>query len=433
MSVVDRTRPARGGERPPPVPTARPGTPWWVPVAAGALPASGTWLLLVLPALILWVATAHTSVGWLEALGVASAVWFLGQGAPISVGDVPVTIAPLGLWLLALVLATRSLGRLLDRTESTESAEPTEPTEPTEPNESAGPGTWPALLQRRVLPGFAAGYAGVAVLVWLLALAGPARPHPLGLLVCLVIPVLAALWCLVRRYGDDREAGPVGRWLDRAPRWVPRALVSGAQGGLVLLGSGGVLLVVMLAARFTTVTGLHAAVGAGVVGGILLTLGQLLLVPNLAVWGVAWLAGPGFQIADGSPISLVGATPGLLPLLPVLGALPSDGSWSRWLLALLLVPVLAGAVTAWLACRGIARLASWRTKLATSAAAAAVAALSLGLLCWVGGGAVGVDRLSHVGAHPLLVGAALLGELLVGAVVFVAGAQLWIRLRHARS
>ncbi|MEO8828171.1 MAG: DUF6350 family protein [Lapillicoccus sp.] len=417
MSVVDRARPTRGGERPLPVPTtAPPATPWWVPVAAGALPASGIWLLLALPALILWVVTAHTSVGWLEALGVASAVWFLGQGAPVGVGDVPVTIAPLGLWLLALVLTARSLGRLLDHTERT------------------APGTtWPALLLRRVLPGFAVGYAAVAVLVWLLALAGPARPHPLGLLVCLVIPVLAASWCLVRRYAEDREAGPVGSWLDQAPRWLARALVPGVHGGLVLLGTGVLLLVVMLAVRFTTVTGLHAAVGAGVVGGVLLTLGQLLLAPNLAVWGVAWLAGPGFQVAAGSPISLAGATPGLLPLLPVLGALPSDGSWSRWLLALLLVPVLGGVVTAWLACRGIARLASWRTKLATSVAAAAVAVAGLTLLSWLGSGAVGVDRLSDVGSRPLLVGVALLGELLVGAAAYVAGAQLWIRLRHART
>jgi hypothetical protein len=49
------------------------------------------------------------------------------------------------------------------------------------------------------------------------------------------------------------------------------------------------------------------------------------VLPNLAVWALAWLAGPGFQIADGSTITLAGAHPGLMPMIPVLGALPSDG------------------------------------------------------------------------------------------------------------
>ena len=68
----------------------------------------------------------------------------------------------------------------------------------------------------------------------------------------------------------------------------------------VLLGLGTVLVVVMVVARWSTVSGLHAAVNAGLVGGVVLTAAQLLVLPNLAVFALAWLAGPGFQIADGS-------------------------------------------------------------------------------------------------------------------------------------
>ena len=54
--------------------------PWWQAPAAGALAAATSWLVLALPALVVWVATAHTTVGWGQALGVAGAGWFLGHG-----------------------------------------------------------------------------------------------------------------------------------------------------------------------------------------------------------------------------------------------------------------------------------------------------------------------------------------------------------------
>ena len=147
----------------------------------------------------------------------------------------------------------------------------------------------------------------------------------------------------------------------------------------------------MVAARWSTVSGLHAAVNAGLVGGVVLTAAQLLVLPNLAVFALAWLAGPGFQIADGSTITLAGAHPGLMPMIPVLGALPSDGAWSGWLILLLSVPVLAGGVIGWLACRSLARLSSWRTKLATALAAVVTSAAGLTVLAALGSGAVGVD------------------------------------------
>ena len=156
------------------------------------------------------------------------------------------------------------------------------------------------------------------------------------------------------------------------------------------------------------------------------------MLPNLAVWALAWLAGPGFQIADGSTITLAGAHPGLMPMIPVLGALPSDGTWSGWLILLLTVPVLAGVGIGWLACRSLARLSSWRTKLATAITAAATSAVCLTVLAAMGSGAVGVERLSAVGTRPLLFGAVLLGQLVAGAAASVLVAQLLLRVRPHR-
>ena len=391
------------------------GLDWWPAPAAGALAAAGSWLVLALPALVVWVATAHTTVGWGDALGIASAGWFLGHGASVAVGDVSLSLAPLGLWLLALLLTVRSARRLLDRTER-----------------SAPGTTWPRTLVRQVVPGFLLGYAAAGLLAWLLTLAGPARPGIWAVLVVLGVPVLALAWGLLRRYAAGEECGVVGEWLDRLPRWLPRAVRPGVYGAAVLLGLGTVLVVVMVVARWSTVSGLHAAVNAGLVGGVVLTAAQLLVLPNLAVFALAWLAGPGFQIADGSTITLAGAHPGLMPMIPALGALPSDGAWSGWLILLLSVPMLAGGVIGWLACRSLARLSSWRTKLATALAAVVTSAAGLTVLAALGSGAVGVDRLSAVGTRPLVFGAALLGLLVSGAALSVLSAQLVLRVRPHR-
>ena len=388
---------------------------WWAAPVAGALAAAGTWLLLALPALVVWVATAHTTVGWGDTLGVASAAWFLGHGAGVTVGDVALSLAPLGIWLLALLLAVRGARRLLDRTER------------------AAPGTtWPRVLARRAAPGFVLGYAGVGLLVWLLALAGPARPGAAALLIVVAVPVLALAWVLLRRYVAVEETGVLGEWLDRLPRWLPRSVRPGVQGAWLLLGVGTVLVAVMVVVRSSTVFGLSSAVNAGVVGGTALTAAQLLVLPNLAVWALAWLAGPGFQVADGATITLAGAHPGLMPMIPVLGALPSEGTWSGWLILLLSVPVLSGVGIGWLACRSLPRLSSWRTKLATAITAAATSAVCLAVLAAMGSGAVGVERLSAVGTRPLLFGAVLLGQLVVGAAASVLVAQLLLRVRPHR-
>jgi hypothetical protein len=396
-------------------PSDAPALGWWHAPAAGALAAIGSWLVLALPALVVWVATAQTTVGWGDALGVASAAWFLGQGAVVKVADVRLTLAPLGVGLLALLVTVRSARRVLDRTER-----------------AASGTTWRRSVLRQVAPGFVLGYAAAGLVAWSLTLAGPARPGLRGVVVALVVPVLALAWGMLRRYVTEKEAGIVGDWLDRLPRWLPRGIRPGVYGAGLLLLVGAVPLAVMLVARWSTITGLHAAVGAGLVGGIVLTAVQVLVLPNLAVWGLAWLAGPGFQIADGSTITLAGAHPGLMPMIPVLGALPSDGSWSPWLLLLLAAPVLAGGVIGWTACRSVARLSSWRTKLATAMTAATTSAVLLALLAARGSGAAGVDRLSAVGTRPWAFGALLLAELLVGAAASVLVRQLLVRFRPHR-
>jgi hypothetical protein len=77
----------------------------------------------------------------------------------------------------------------------------------------------------------------------------------------------------------------------------------------------------------------------------------------------------------------------------------------------------------------VTRLSSWRAKAETAASACLVAALLLTLATALAGGSLGAARLSGVGAPSLLFGAAVMGELSLGAAVVVGLSHL----RAARS
>lgn len=412
MSLTERTGPSRTSTDGGSGPRLPLGELSWQLLVPGARAAAATWLVVALPALLAWVVAPLSTVSWVQALGVAGAGWFLGHGMPVSVGSTSISIAPLGLTLLVLWMTTRSVRRLLDDSEA-----------------AARGTTWPRQLGRHLLPGYAVGYAAVALLAWLLTLAGPVRPNLLAVLGALWVPAASVLWCLLRRHGAGDEAPLVGTVLDRVPRWVARSLGPGVRGAVVLVLLGGLLVVAAVLLKLSTVTGLHAALGAGVVGGAVLVLGQLLVVPNLALWAVSWCAGPGFVVADGSTMTLHGGEPGLLPLVPVLGALPSGGRLPGWLVLVLLVPVAVGVLVSHLALRDLARLSSWRTKAVTSATACLVAAVLVGLAASLGSGSAGVDRLRQMGPTPWLLTLALLGELLLGALLHLGVDRLRVHRR----
>ncbi|MDQ2757545.1 MAG: DUF6350 family protein [Actinomycetota bacterium] len=404
MSLLDRARSARPGATPGAAQDDRSSHGSrallaWELVAPGIRTALATWLVLALPSLLAWVVAPLSSVSWLQAAGIAGAGWYLAHGLSVSVGATSVGLAPLGLTALMLLMTTRSVRRLLDNSEA-----------------AARGTTWPHRLVSRLLPGYALGYLTVALMVWLTTLAGAARPSALAVPATLGVPFVATLICLLRRHGRGEPAPLVGALLDRAPRWVTRAIGPGVWGGAALGACGLVVVVVALVVRMGTVTALHTSLDAGFVGGAVLVVGQLLVVPDLAVWATAWLAGPGFSLGQGTSVTLSGAHPGLLPLVPVLGVLPTGGEFPGWVLALLATPVLVGAVVSWLACRSLARLSSWRTKLETAGAACLVSAVLVLAAMLLASGSLGVQRLQHVGPDPWLVTGAVLGELVVGAL-----------------
>ena len=79
----------------------------------------------------------------------------------------------------------------------------------------------------------------------------------------------------------------------------------------------------------------------------MLTLAQVLCLPNAGLWAVSFVAGTGFSVVEGASTTWTGSRSGLLPLVPALGALPDPGAFPGALPALALLPVAVGALIGW--------------------------------------------------------------------------------------
>lgn len=156
----------------------------------------------------------------------------------------------------------------------------------------------------------------------------------------------------VARFRDRVEAAPDG-WGD-----APGLIVRGAAVVLTgLLGLGALALATALVLRGGEVVALFEAAHVDVLGATVVTLTQLAYLPTLIIWGLAFVAGPGFAVGSATAISPAGTQLGVIPGIPVLGALPE--STSPWLLLLALLPIGLGAFAGWIA----------RSRLATADAA----------------------------------------------------------------
>ena len=100
------------------------------------------------------------------------------------------------------------------------------------------------------------------------------------------------------------------------------------------------------------------SLGAGVGGGLLVALLCLLYLPTAAVWGLAFVVGPGFAVGAGTTVSVGGTDLGAVPAFPLLAALPQEPG-PAWAPVVLLVPVAAGVV-AGLLCRRSGAVADGR-------------------------------------------------------------------------
>ena len=121
--------------------------------------------------------------------------------------------------------------------------------------------------------------------------------------------------------------------------------------------------------------------------------------------------------------------PGLLPLVPVLGAVPEAADYPPILHAVLLLPVAAGLLIGREVDQELEFFGNLRARVTATAVAALLAAVVVVAVTALGNGAVGVDRLRAVGVPLLPFAAALAAEVLAGALLWLG--YLLLRERHA--
>jgi hypothetical protein len=351
-------------------PSGGPPLGWPVAAVAGGL----------VTALVGWVLCAGLSVvGWLaaepgtlgDALGVGTRFWLLANGVSVSLGGLVVTLVPWGATAVAAYLMSWSAAFAARRIR---------------PEQLAGPFTVAGvLLATYLVPVLAVG-----------AWQGQPWRDPLHWAAVIVVLGLAAVWGACRALGRRFTEG----WPDWAQA-LPRAVLS-AQ--LVLLVFGAALVLIGLIRHLDRVNALHSALDPGVAGSIALLAAQLAVVPNVLVWAAAYALGSGFAMGTESVVAPTATELGMLPGVPLLGALPGVGPGSSLLLLWLVSGALAGGLAAALVVRSRPDLRFDASSLVGGLAAVLSALVFVGL-GWAAGGDLGVTRLTGLGPRllPLLV------------------------------
>jgi hypothetical protein len=175
----------------------------------------------------------------------------------------------------------------------------------------------------------------------------------------------------------------------------------------------------LLIVNFATVLGIYEGLQGGGGGSLILTVAQVLFMPNFVLWVFSWFVGTGFAIGTGSSVSPLGTDLGLVPALPVLGAIP-PGQFSFGLIAVI-IPIAASFVSAfvmWPALsKGIGNTHRMRwLALAVFGAAVIGGLITMGLM-WASSGSAGPGRLAQVGPDPIMTGLVIAAEFLIASTL----------------
>lgn len=395
-----------------------------------ALVALASYLTVVLLLVAVWYTNGFNSSGTLTgAVSVAGHLWLLVHGVPLNM-NIPeqgvfsavtgtMSLVPLGLTLIPLALCYRS-GRRLAR----------------------------ASYEGQFWQPLAGGLLAYAVVGAGVSLLSTNDFFSTSTVLAALVPLwVAALGIILGGYAESRSlAAMIGvnaaDWVKKfsqysrwAGSYVWALLRAALVSVLAFVAGGALLLVVTLFWHWDDVVSLYQTLHAGAVGGLALTLLQLGLLVNLVVYSMAWSSGAGFALGTGTSVDLTGTNVGVMPSLPVLGALPhASEPWGYLALA---VPLAAGALGGWWFFReGENHFDEWLSLkirfrwLSWPLSTLGLAVLTLlptflltTLLGWAANGSLGLGRFTAIGPHPLIFGA-------FSAVLLAAGTMLGLGLAH---
>ena len=363
-------------------PTIRVALPqgWARAVLSGIEAALLGWALVVVPTLIAYAAVASNqwlvSTTWEDAFHFASDLWGAALGAQVVSGEVSYRAVPL-LFVLVLIGLTKLLllqGR-----------------------------RFPAAAQWMAVPGFAvtalllAGGIGTHVSVW--------GALPLAIM----IPLIAAAW--------EVASAPHSLELRlEMPQWLSSGVRIGWRTSWVLAAYGGLFLLISVTQSWSRIRGIHELLlPTSTIDSTMITLAQVLFIPNAIVWALSWLAGPGFFMGSDALHSPASAPTMPIPAIPLFGATPVSAPGNWVVFALIVFGVALGVYLRLL--KGSESLLDdlYQGGIAAVVIAAVYLVTSLGSAVVLGNG-----RLAFLGPRMSLSALCLFAEVALGIVLTVA-------------
>ncbi|HEX2143146.1 MAG TPA: DUF6350 family protein [Glycomyces sp.] len=326
----------------------------------------------------------------------AGVAWLSGHGAPVDIGPIHLSIAPLALTVLiawrltkAAAATTRAIG-----------------------GRDAAAVRAAAGLVTIFYTGL---FAGVAAL----CSTGPFRVDMLPALLHAVPLIVAAT-----AFGAAREAG-VLPW-DTASVWLRRGLRTGMITAGAVLACGAAATGVAFAVRGSVVADTLRLYGSE---SWIVALLALLYLPNCAVWAAAYITGPGFAVGAGTAVQAEMIELGPLPAFPVFAAVP-NAPLPEYATILIGLPLMLAAVFGVVLTYRSPDLRVPRVTTAATVAAASAAGV-LGLLAYLSGGAAGTNLMAELGPDPLAVAGIGALQFLIGLIGAALVARLFAVHRRA--
>ena len=376
--------------------------------------------ILLVPLTVVWLFENDPTIDWLVPFRASADIWMMAHGTRLVVpagffGSVEfpqfvVSMIPLGLSLLIAHLANRMGRRLTSAVE-----------------------LWPAWIAAALV------YGGISLLLSLVAY--NKFVYPVAWQGTFFPPVFLLLFVVIGSLFGKRQAfGEAASLPEPAERvwvrdylernfnnlhWAIRAvsapaLRAGTGVVVILLAVSSVFIAVMMAVNWIQVIRLYEGLQVSFLGGVMITAGQLAILPNLVVFGASWFTGAGFQIGAGSLISPVATAVGPLPALPITSALPI-GELSFGMIAIL-VPLVGAFVATILIRRHADEIrfefaSAWSAAITLGLSIAVVASVEFGILALLASGGVGPGRLQVIGVNPLLAAGVLFVEVAVVSIL----------------
>ena len=381
VDLLSRTahRPSTDGDVAPP--------PGWLAgtVAGFAMAAAGVLAAMGL-AVLGWLAGTGGSIT--DALRVGADAWLLGHGSGLRVDGGTIEAIPLGLTLAVGWLCLRA-GRWAARS-----------SEATRPVDAA-----------TVVATYAATYTAGVLGVALLASQPGAEP-----MLVRALAVSAVLSAGATALGAASQLDDLDTLLGSLPDDVRASWAGAMSGALSLLGCGALAVVASLVLHLGALHELLVGLDPGLLGGLLLVLVSIAVLPNVVLFGVAVLLGPGLSIGTDTSVTLSEVSVGPMPAVPWFAAVPDPGTQPAALSALAAIPLVCGIVAGMVGVRRHPVYGYDRAAL-RGASAGVAAGLFVAALVAISGGAIGPGRMADVGPDVLACLAVSVAALGIGGLL----------------